>query len=79
MLTGSEEHGPQGQMQLVDETGAEELMNDRHAAADAHVAIAGRRAGPIERGASSVTKWNSVPPAIFSDGRAWCVSTKTGV
>src|SRR5580704_7053129 len=25
------------------------------------------------------TKWNTVPPSISIDGRAWCVSTNTGV
>ncbi|WBY06701.1 hypothetical protein PIB19_14280 [Sphingomonas sp. 7/4-4] len=26
----------------------------------------------------SVTKWNTVPPAISSGGRSWWVSTNTG-
>ena len=71
MLACAEQHRTDGEMQLVDQAGAQVLPNRRHAAADAHVAPAA--AAVAWRSAEwmpSVTKRNSVPPAILSGDRA---------
>ena len=80
MFSGPEQDRPDGEMQFVDQAAARycrivatppPTRTSRPPAA----ALACSSAASMP----SVTKRNSVPPAIVSGGRAWCVSTKTGV
>ena len=54
VLAGAEQHGTHGEMHLVDQAGAEILPNRRHAAADAHVALAGCGLRLLERRVDAV-------------------------
>lgn len=66
----SQHDGRNREMHLVDQAGLQILPHGRDAAADAHVASAGRRprlssAAPIP----SVTKWKTVPPSMTIGAR----------
>jgi len=79
VLSGSEQHGRNGQVHFVDEPGPQVLLNGRDASADPNVFAARRFGCALQCCLDSVTKWKVVPPCMLMGSRGWWVSTKTGV
>lgn len=74
----AEQHRRDVELHLVQEPGAQALLDDARATETSlsrAAAFARSSAGSMP----SVTKVNVVPPSFDSSSRAWCVATKTGV
>ena len=73
----AEENRNEVELELVEEPGAEVLLDDVGAARDVHVFPAALRACSSAASTPSVTKVKVVP-CSSSGSRGWCVRTKTG-